>query len=112
MSTKKISNAIRSLTVEANSGVVSLTEKIDKKPVLVALRKKPPEKCKASLIYLVSNEHPKSLPYHQPIFEKLFASMVRKSTMKTHRSHVPSGPDANEWRRLLSSFKLSSTDLC
>ena len=38
--------------------------------------------------------------------------MVRKSAMKTHGSHGPSGLDANDWRRLLTSFKLSSTDLC
>ena len=35
--------------------------------------------------------------------------MVRKSAMKTHG---PSGFDSNEWRKLLTSFKSSSTDLC
>ena len=38
--------------------------------------------------------------------------MVRKSAMKTHGSHGPSGLDANERQRLLTSFKSSSTDLC
>ena len=37
--------------------------------------------------------------------------MVRKSAVKTHGSHGPSGLYANEWRSLLRSFK-SSTDLC
>ena len=32
--------------------------------------------------------------------------------MKTHGSHGPSGLDANEWRKLLTFFKSSSTDLC
>ena len=72
---------------------------------------KHPEPCKANLNYLVSKEHPKSLPHHQSIFEKLNASMVRKSALKTYGSHVP-GLDANEWRRLRTSFKSSSTDLC
>ena len=38
--------------------------------------------------------------------------MVRKSAMKTHGNHGPSGLDANEWQRLLTSFKSSSADLC
>ena len=38
--------------------------------------------------------------------------MVRKSAMKTHWSHGPSGLNANKWRRLMTSFRSSSTDLC
>ena len=94
MSTGKISNAIRSLTEEAKRGVLSLTEKVDKKTVLYVLREKDPEPCKTNLNSLVSNEHPKSLPYHQSLFEKLNASMTRKSA---YGSHSPSGVDANDW---------------
>ena len=32
--------------------------------------------------------------------------------MKTNGSHGPSGLDAGEWRRLLTSYKSSSIDLC
>ena len=32
--------------------------------------------------------------------------------MKTNGSHGPSGLDAGEWRRLLTSYKTSSIDLC
>ena len=32
--------------------------------------------------------------------------------MKTNDSHGPSGLDAGEWRRLLTSYKSSSIDLC
>ena len=45
---------------------------------------------KAKLNYIVINEHPKNLPHHQPVFEKLDASMVRKSSMKAHESHCSS----------------------
>ena len=31
--------------------------------------------------------------------------------MKTHGSHGPSGLDANDWRRILTTFRSSSTDL-
>ena len=57
MSTGKISNAIRSLTEEAKGGVLSLTEKVDKKTILYVLREKDPEPCKTNLNSLVSNEH-------------------------------------------------------
>ena len=43
MSTGRISIAIRSLTEKAKGGVLSLTDKVDKKTVLDVLRKKHPE---------------------------------------------------------------------
>ena len=103
MSTGKLSNAIRSLTEEAKAGVLSLTEKVDRKRVLDVLREQHPKPCKANLNYVVSNEHPKKLPYHQSLFEKLITSVVRKSAKKTHGSHGPSGHVANEWQWLLIS---------
>ena len=51
MSTGSI--ATRSLTEKAKSGVLSLTDKVDKKTILDVLRKKPAEPCKANLNYLV-----------------------------------------------------------
>ena len=53
MSTGKISIATRSLTEKAKSGVLSLTDKVDKKTILDVLRKKPAEPCKANSNYLV-----------------------------------------------------------
>ena len=38
--------------------------------------------------------------------------MVKSSSVKTHGIYDPSGLDAYKWRRLLTSFMLSSTDLC
>ena len=76
------------------------------------IREKHLKPCKAKLNYLVSNRHPKKIPYHQSIFENLNASKVRKSAMKTQGSHGPSNFVANEWRRLLNCVKLSSSDLC
>ena len=74
------------------------------KTVFDVLREKHPEPSKANLKYLVNNDNSETLPYHRFIFEEINASMVRKSAMKTHGSHGPSG--------LVTSFKLSSTDLC
>ena len=83
MSTGKISHAIRDLRDETNVVVLSLDDKVDKKTVLDVLREKHSELCKANVDYLFSTEHLKSLPYHQSIFEKLNASIIRKSAMKT-----------------------------
>ena len=109
MSTGKFFNAIRSFTEEAKWGVLSLTTKLTRFDIL---REKYPEPGKAYLNYLVVNEHLISLPYHQSTFEELIASMVRKVCMNRHGSHGTSSLDANKWRRLLTSFKSSSTDLC
>ena len=63
MSTEKAFNAIRNLIEEANSGVLFLTDKIDKKRMLDVLGETYPEPCKANLNYLVSDEIQKNLPY-------------------------------------------------
>ena len=89
-----------------------LTDIVDIKTVLDVLREKHGEPSETKLNYLVTNDHPKSLPYHQSIFEKLNASMNGKSATMRHGSHGPSSLDAKEWPRLLNSFKFSSTDLC
>ena len=96
MSAGKIVTALQSHTEEAKSSVLSTTDKVDNQAVPDVLREKHPEPRKANLKYLVSKEHSKSLPYHQSIIEKINASKVRKSAMKTHGSHGHFGLDANE----------------
>ena len=53
----------------------------------------------------------RDLPFHPSIFEKNNGSEVKRAAMKTNGSHSPSGLDAGEWRRLLTSYKSSSIDL-
>ena len=52
------------------------------------------------------------MPYHPSIFEQINAKSGRKSTLKTHGSHGPSGLDACEWRRILTDFSQTSIELC
>ena len=90
-STRKISSTISSLTEKAIIGVLSLTNKVDKKAAVPdVLHEKQPEPCKVNLSYLVCNYHSRFLPNHQFTFEKLNASLVIKSAMKTHGNHEPS----------------------
>ena len=81
ISTGKISNAIRILTEEAKSDVLSLIDKFNMKTDLDVLREKHPKPSKANLNYILSNKHPKISSYQQFIFEELNASMVIKSAM-------------------------------
>ena len=52
------------------------------------------------------------MPYHPSIFEQINAKTVRKSTMKMHGSHGPSGLHACEWRSVLTHFNQTSIEFC
>ena len=57
-------------------------------------------------------EHPRTLPYHPTVFNKISARVDQKHAMKTHGGAEPSNFDAHDWRRLLSAFGQASTNLC
>ena len=83
----------------------------DGRPVLGILRDKHPEgqplepNC-------IQSQHPRTLPYHPAVFDKISARLLRRHAMNTHGSAGPSGLDADDWRRLLSAFGQTSTNLC
>ena len=103
MSRGKISNPIRVLADEHEVGVLSPTKLIDGRPVLEILQHKHPEgqplepNC-------IQSQHPRRLPYHPAVLDKICARLHRKHTMKTHGSAGHSDLDADVWRRLLSAF--------
>ena len=111
MSRGKISNALRVLSDEHKSGVLAPTDLIDGRPVLEILCDKHPEgqplepNC-------IQSQHLRTLLYLPDVFDKISARLVRKHAMKTHGSAGPSGLDADDWRRLLSAFGQTSTNLC
>ena len=49
---------------------------------------------------------------HPVLFEPLDAAMIRSAALHTNGSAGPSGLDAFGWRRLCTSFKSSSSELC
>ena len=53
-----------------------------------------------------------SLVYHPVIFEALDGSVIRAAALRTSGSAGPSGLDAYGWRRLCSSLKSASPELC
>ena len=111
MSRCKISNAIRVLSDEHKGGVLALTDLIDGRPVLEILRDKHPEGQPLEP-NRIQSEQPRTFPHHPAVFDKISARLVRKHARKTHGSAGPSGLDADDWRRLLSAFGQTSTNLC
>ena len=81
---------------------------LTKKSVYRVLLDKDPQPSEVSENYIVSNQYKNTLLYR---YDKLNASSIRKCAIKTRGSHGPSGLDSNEWRRILSNFGQSSTDL-
>ena len=115
MTAGKISNAIRCLTDESKGGVLSINEKVPvnggTKTVLEILHEKHPKSAEMNPDYITKPDQ-NTLPYHPSIFDRINGPTIRKAALKTHGSHGPSGLDAQEWRRILTSFKKSSEDLC
>ena len=115
MTTGRISSAIRCLSEDVKGGNLSTTEKITvdgkTRTVLDILHEKHPKSQPCNPAF-IEQDPSNALPYHPQIFERINAACIRKSAMKTNGSHGPSGLDSQEWRRLLTSFKDSSSDLC
>ena len=110
MSPGKISKAILVLSDEHKDGVLAPTDLIDGRPVLEILRDKHPEGQLAES-NCIQSQHPRTLPYHPAVSDKISARLVRRHAMKTHGSAGPSGLDADDWRRLLCAFGQTTTNL-
>ena len=60
-----------------------------------------------------SNHSPThSVQPHPIIYEQITASTIKTAALRTKGAAGPSGLDAHQWRRLCSSFKTASADLC
>ena len=81
--------------------------------------------CSPSVKEVLISKHPPAQPAHsncildeEPqtphpiIFESLDASVVRSAALRVTGAAGPSGLDAHEWRRLCTSHKGASRDLC
>ena len=51
-------------------------------------------------------------PVHSVIFDMLDGSVIRAAALRTSGAAGPSGIDAHGWRRLCSSFRSASDELC
>ena len=105
----KTKAAVRLLSDHSNSGTFHLDDVIDNKSVKDILHDKHPSH---------RSPHPDSLltgdpaDIHPVLFEAIDASLIRSTALRTTGAAGPSGLDAHCWRRLCSSFKSASLDLC
>ena len=109
----KTSSALRLLT-EQNKGVVlHLNDSVDtsngpQKVKEILISKHPPGHPVSSEA-IVSGVPPDIYPVR---FESLDATVIKNAVLKTSGAAGPSGLDALGWRRLCTSFKSASQDLC
>ena len=87
--------------IESDGGTTSVQD--------VLLQKYPPRQPpkQSSLIQGTPIDDP-----HPVIFDRIDAQQIRKSALKTDGAAGPSGLDAIAWKRMCTSFKTASADLC
>ena len=112
----KTSAALQLLTQKGNSGVLHVDDPADRsdpesQSVLDILKSKHPQAQPASpdAVLLNSSEAPQ---IHPVVFDQITASSIRSAALRTKGAAGPSGIDAHCWRRLCTSFKAASDDLC
>ena len=111
MNSGKAANAIRTLQIEQNGGVVDLQEKFNGETILQILKSNHPLPQSYDLALIV-DDWPTTLPYHPSTFHRIDAHAIRWATLKTSGSHGPSTGDALEWRRYPTAFGSRSESLC
>lgn len=106
----KTKAAIRLLTEEVKGGVLRLGDHVDThKTVRDVLKDKHPPSQPAHPDSVIEDDPPE---VHPVLFESIDASMMRSAALRTSGAAGPSGLDAVSWRRLCTSFKSASNDLC
>ena len=82
-----------------------------KKPVLDILKLKHPRAQPASPD-AVPERNTAPPDVHPVVFEEITATSIRRTALQTKDAAGPSGIDAYGWRRLCTSFRYASHDLC
>ena len=112
----KTNAALRQLSQQGMSGTLRTDDMIDlgddeQKSVMDILKSKHPPAQPASPDALPQGiTDPPDLP--PVVFDQITASSIRCAALRTKGAAGPSGIDAHGWRRLCTSFKSASHDLC
>lgn len=114
----KVKSALRLVSCPSDKGeLLSLNQPSDPHhPELGSVRETllskhpPPGHVNPSTI-LLDDSNPIQYP-HSIVFDNLTGSLVRKMALKCQGAAGPSGLNATSWRRLCSSFKSASSNLC
>ena len=113
----KTNAAMQLLSQRCKGGVLHVNDPIDhndldSQSVLDILKSKHPSAQPATpeAVLLNSSETPSQL--HPVVFDQIEAKSIRSAALRTKGAAGPSGIDAHCWRRLCTSFKSASNDLC
>ena len=111
----KVCAALRIVTDRNGSGTLPLDKVIDEEnnseTVRDILLKKHPHRQPPRLSSLIK---PDSLPPepHPVMFEVIYRQLIQNTMLKMDGTAGPSGLDAAAWKRMCTSFKTASVDLC
>ena len=112
----KTEAALKLLSQKGRGRVLQATQLVDitnpnSPTVLDSLKSKHPP-AQPAISNALPLESPEPPQIHPVIFDSIDASTIRSSALATKGSAGPSGLDAHCWRRLCTSFKFASQDLC
>ena len=112
----KVNAALQLLSSQGKGRVLGVDDIIDqgdnaKKSVLDILKSKHPcaQPVSPNAVFDQSSIPP---DVHPVVFDGITASSIRRAALQTKGAAGPSGIDAYGWRRLCTSFKSASHDLC
>ena len=113
MNNGKCKAALDLISKEAKGGLLHMGDKLpkDDQTVREGLLGKHPVG-QALFRECTDQSPPPPLPTHPVIFEAIDAHLIRQTALNTTGSAGPSGLDARDWRRLCTSFKEISGELC
>ena len=108
-----VKSALRMLSGIQGSSL-SARESVDQddlgsKTVLEVLKEKHPEAQGINEGILIEAAE---LPFHPILFESIDGEAIRRAALHTEGSAGPSGIDSAGWRRMCTSFRKASSDLC
>ena len=116
----KVQGALRYLSRHTTGGVLKLDD-------LIPVRTTDGDTCLRSTYDILQEKHPVGKPpapdclsnsspdpsaFNTILFDNLNADTIHQAALHTHGSAGPAGLDALAWRRMCSSFKGASRDLC
>ena len=106
--------ALRLIDSESKGGPLQLNDRVEPEMPETArdvLTKKHPPKQHPKPSAIIISETPPSEP-HPIQYEKIDGQLIHKIALEMEGAAGPSGLDAAAWKRLCSSFKTASADLC
>ena len=108
----KIKAAMRFLQEQSRGSFLPLSTPVGESSVFNELVKKHPDPSPVSPASLVSPGTSVLKACHPVIFDCLDGDLIRRTAVRVAGSAGPSGVDALGWRRLCTSFRSASSDLC